>query len=74
LRKRFFTLIQHGIFGTEILLQIVQARMWAQGLTIGILIVAGALTQSKRKEFAEEVCQLDCEKGFLTHWALAATA
>ncbi|KAF8076704.1 hypothetical protein FPV67DRAFT_1472392 [Lyophyllum atratum] len=28
--------------------KVVQARMWAQGLTIGILIVAGALTQSKR--------------------------
>ncbi|KAF9534571.1 hypothetical protein CPB83DRAFT_203075 [Crepidotus variabilis] len=31
--------------------KIVQARMWAQGLTIGLLIVAGALTHS-RKEIA----------------------
>ena len=29
--------------------KIVQARMWAQGLTIGLLIVAGALTHSKHK-------------------------
>ncbi|KXN89459.1 Respiratory supercomplex factor 2, mitochondrial [Leucoagaricus sp. SymC.cos] len=34
--------------------KIVQARMWAQGLTIGLLIVAGALTQAQRKEFAKE--------------------
>ncbi|PPR02652.1 hypothetical protein CVT24_002135 [Panaeolus cyanescens] len=33
--------------------KIVQARMWAQGLTIGLLIVAGALTQSRRKEIAK---------------------
>ncbi|KAG6828653.1 hypothetical protein H0H92_007122 [Tricholoma furcatifolium] len=33
--------------------QIVQARMWAQGLTIGILIVAGALTQAKRAAAAK---------------------
>ncbi|KAK2465953.1 hypothetical protein APHAL10511_001594 [Amanita phalloides] len=32
--------------------KIVQARMWAQGLTIGLLIAAGALTQSQRKEHA----------------------
>ncbi|KAF8638599.1 hypothetical protein AX17_002140 [Amanita inopinata Kibby_2008] len=30
--------------------KVVQARMWAQGLTIGLLIAAGALTQSKRME------------------------
>ncbi|KAF8239008.1 hypothetical protein L208DRAFT_1240050, partial [Tricholoma matsutake] len=30
--------------------KVVQARMWAQGLTIGLLIVAGALTHSKRAE------------------------
>jgi len=28
--------------------KIVQARMWAQGLTIGLIIVAGALTQTRR--------------------------
>ncbi|KAF8646377.1 hypothetical protein AX16_007243 [Volvariella volvacea WC 439] len=35
--------------------KIVQARMWAQGLTIGVLIAAGALTQSKRAEAAKHV-------------------
>ncbi|KAI0638040.1 hypothetical protein C8Q77DRAFT_1153726 [Trametes polyzona] len=30
--------------------KVVQARMWAQGLTIGVLIAAGVLTQSSRKE------------------------
>ncbi|EDR12278.1 uncharacterized protein LACBIDRAFT_311516 [Laccaria bicolor S238N-H82] len=34
--------------------KIVQARMWAQGLTIGLVIAAGALTQSKRAETARE--------------------
>ncbi|KAF8634790.1 hypothetical protein AX15_000706 [Amanita polypyramis BW_CC] len=29
--------------------KIVQARMWAQGLTIGLLIVAGALTHSQKQ-------------------------
>jgi len=29
--------------------KIVQARMWAQGLTIGLLIVAGALTHSRKR-------------------------
>ncbi|KAI0353510.1 hypothetical protein OH77DRAFT_1427209 [Trametes cingulata] len=29
--------------------KVVQARMWAQGLTIGVLIAAGILTQSQRK-------------------------
>ena len=29
--------------------KVVQARMWAQGLTIGVLITAGILTQSQRK-------------------------
>ncbi|KAG6850920.1 hypothetical protein H0H93_006746 [Arthromyces matolae] len=33
--------------------KVVQARMWAQGLTIGLLIVAGALTQSKRAAAAK---------------------
>jgi hypothetical protein len=28
--------------------KVVQARMWAQGLTIGILIAAGILTHSQR--------------------------
>ncbi|PFH49257.1 hypothetical protein AMATHDRAFT_63534 [Amanita thiersii Skay4041] len=28
--------------------KVVQARMWAQGLTIGLLIAAGAMTQTKR--------------------------
>lgn len=35
--------------------KIVQARMWAQGLTIGLLIVAGALTHASRQEFAKHV-------------------
>ncbi|KAG9311451.1 hypothetical protein JVU11DRAFT_8566 [Chiua virens] len=30
----------------------VQARMWAQGLTIGVLLVAGALTHKNRQEAA----------------------
>ena len=29
-----------------------QARVWAQGLTIGVLIVAGALTHKNRQEAA----------------------
>ncbi|CCL99409.1 uncharacterized protein FIBRA_01427 [Fibroporia radiculosa] len=33
--------------------KIVQARMWAQGLTIGVLIGAGILTHSQRQEAAE---------------------
>jgi len=32
--------------------KIVQARMWAQGLTIGVLIVAGILTHQTRNEAA----------------------
>ena len=31
--------------------------MWAQGLTVGLLIVAGALTHSQRVLHAEEVCK-----------------
>ena len=31
--------------------------MWAQGLTIGLLIVAGALTHGQRILRAEEVCK-----------------
>jgi len=34
--------------------KIVQARMWAQGLTIGILIAAGALTHAKRAKEVDE--------------------
>ncbi|KAH9894457.1 hypothetical protein C8Q73DRAFT_695626 [Cubamyces lactineus] len=35
--------------------KIVQARMWAQGLTIGIIIAAGVLTHSQRaKKYDEE--------------------
>ncbi|PPQ83129.1 hypothetical protein CVT25_003706 [Psilocybe cyanescens] len=34
--------------------KIVQARMWAQGLTIGLLIVAGALTHSRRVAYSKE--------------------
>ena len=30
--------------------KIVQARMWAQGLTIGVLITAGVLTHSQQQE------------------------
>ncbi|KAI0774136.1 hypothetical protein C8Q74DRAFT_1368639 [Fomes fomentarius] len=33
--------------------KVVQARMWAQGLTIGVLIAAGILTQSQRREANE---------------------
>ncbi|KIP08311.1 hypothetical protein PHLGIDRAFT_88268 [Phlebiopsis gigantea 11061_1 CR5-6] len=33
--------------------KIVQARMWAQGLTVGVLIGAGVLTQSQRQERIE---------------------
>ncbi|KAG8221520.1 hypothetical protein J3R82DRAFT_1735 [Butyriboletus roseoflavus] len=33
----------------------VQARMWAQGLTIGVLLVAGVLTQKNRQEAAASV-------------------
>ncbi|KAI0368125.1 hypothetical protein BV20DRAFT_969717 [Pilatotrama ljubarskyi] len=33
--------------------KVVQARMWAQGLTIGVLIAAGILTQSQRKDSHE---------------------
>ena len=35
--------------------QIVQARMWAQGLTVGLMIAAGALTHSKRAEALQHV-------------------
>ncbi|KAI0092726.1 hypothetical protein BDY19DRAFT_502019 [Irpex rosettiformis] len=34
--------------------KIVQARMWAQGLTVGVLIGAGVLTQSQRAEAFKE--------------------
>ena len=37
------------------LLQIVQARMWAQGLTVGVVIGAGALTHTQRAEAAKHV-------------------
>lgn len=30
--------------------------MWAQGLTIGVLIAAGILTHANRQEAAEHVC------------------
>ena len=30
--------------------KIVQARMWAQALTIGVLVAAGALTHSRRAQ------------------------
>lgn len=33
--------------------KVVQARMWAQGLTIGVLITAGILTQSQRAQSAQ---------------------
>jgi len=39
--------------------KIVQARMWAQGLTIGILIGAGVLTHSQRAEAAAHPQQVD---------------
>ena len=34
--------------------KVVQARMWAQGLTIGLIIAAGALTQGRRIAIAKE--------------------
>jgi Hypoxia induced protein conserved region len=33
--------------------KVVQARMWAQGLTIGILIAAGIVTHSERADAAK---------------------
>lgn len=36
-------------------MKIVQARMWAQGLTVGILIVAGALHGAKRRNAVQTV-------------------
>jgi hypothetical protein len=33
--------------------KVVQARMWAQGLTIGILIAAGVITHSHREDAAK---------------------
>ena len=39
--------------------KIVQARMWAQGLTVGVLIAAGILTHNQRKKAAaHKVCNL----------------
>ncbi len=39
--------------------KVVQARMWAQGLTIGVLIGAGVMTHSQREQsFAQRVCNL----------------
>ncbi|PCH41531.1 hypothetical protein WOLCODRAFT_24814 [Wolfiporia cocos MD-104 SS10] len=38
--------------------KVVQARMWAQGLTIGVIIAAGIATHSQRKE-AQEHRQVD---------------
>ena len=35
--------------------KVVQVRMWAQGLTIGVLIAAGALTHTKRAEAVRRV-------------------
>ncbi|PCH41528.1 hypothetical protein WOLCODRAFT_137446 [Wolfiporia cocos MD-104 SS10] len=35
--------------------KIVQARMWAQGLTIGVLIAAGALTHARRAREVDEL-------------------
>ena len=35
-------------------LQVVQARVWAQGLTIGIIIAAGILTHAQRSRVYEE--------------------
>jgi hypothetical protein len=37
--------------------KVVQARMWAQGMTIGVLIAAGALTHAKRADAAKRVCR-----------------
>ena len=42
-----------GIRLTDVV-QVVQARMWAQGLTIGIIIAAGILTHSQRSKAYEE--------------------
>lgn len=32
--------------------------MWAQGLTIGLLIAAGALTHYAKKDMPKEVCRM----------------
>lgn len=34
--------------------QIVQARMWAQGLTLGVLIAAGVMTHTRRAKEMED--------------------
>lgn len=39
--------------------KVVQARMWAQGLTVGLLVIAGALTHSKRLESLEHRGNMD---------------
>jgi len=39
--------------------KIVQARMWAQGLTIGILIAAGVMTHAQRQEAAQHRAPVD---------------
>lgn len=38
--------------------KIVQARMWAQGLTIGVIIGAGVMTQSQRQRQFENRVRL----------------
>lgn len=49
--------------------KVVQARMWAQGLTVGIMIVAGALQHSKRAAAAEHVSL----RNYLAPWAFLTT-
>jgi len=39
--------------------KVVQARMWAQGITIGILIAAGIMTHSQRQQAAEHRAPVD---------------
>ena len=39
--------------------KVVQARMWAQGLTIGVLIAAGIMTQSQRTQAAKDHRNVD---------------
>ncbi|EIW75663.1 hypothetical protein CONPUDRAFT_65908 [Coniophora puteana RWD-64-598 SS2] len=39
--------------------KVVQARMWAQGLTIGVLVAAGILTHRKRQETAMRKLPVD---------------
>jgi hypothetical protein len=56
LRRRFFHVSDANMRRHQTLPQkIVQVRMWAQGLTIGVLIGAGILTHSQRQAALQHV-------------------